>query len=155
MNNRAGWWKGAVVIGLCSLLGGGFLQAGERYTNNNNGTITDHKSKLVALADGNCLQKMTWDEAMAEVGRLASGKCGLTDGSAAGNWRLPTKRELGILVDWRKSGKFVALNNDFYWSGTVNEEDSKLAWLIFLATVYIGNDLKSDKNMYWPVRDAH
>jgi hypothetical protein len=155
MNKKGGWRIGVIVAGFCLLTGSWALQAGERFTNNNNGTITDHKSKLIGLADGNCLQKMTWDEAVAEVARLSSGRCGLTDGSVAGNWRLPSKRELNILVDWRKSGKFVALNNDFYWSSSANDEDSTLAWLIFLATVYVGNDVKSDKNMFWPVRDAH
>ncbi|MBF0184231.1 MAG: DUF1566 domain-containing protein [Magnetococcales bacterium] len=155
MNNKSRWWTALLLLGGYCLVGALSLQAGDRFVNNNNGTITDHKSKLIGLADGNCLQKRSWDEAVAEVARLASGKCGLTDGSAAGDWRLPTKRELTILVDWRNSGRFVALNNDFYWSSTVNDEDSTLAWLIFLATVYVGNDVKSDKNMMWPVRDAH
>ena len=128
-------------------------QAAERFVNNGNGTITDHKSRLIGLADGNCLQKRTWEEATAEVGKLASGLCGLSDGSPPGGWRLPTKRELPILLDWKKSDRFVAMRHDFYWSGTTNEEDSSLAWLLFLTTGYVGNDVKTDKNLMWPVRD--
>ena len=37
---------------------------------------------------------MNWDEAVAYCSSLASGMAGLTDGSVAGSWRLPSKEEL-------------------------------------------------------------
>ncbi|MEO5362191.1 MAG: DUF1566 domain-containing protein [Magnetococcus sp. DMHC-8] len=143
-----------LMAGLVCLMVSVGVQAAERFVNNGNGTITDHKSKLIGLADGHCLQQKTWDEAVAEAARLASGMCGLSDGSSPGSWRLPSKRELPILLEWKKSGAFSSMHNDFYWSGTVNEEHNSLAWLLFLTTGYVGNDVKTDKNAMWPVREA-
>ncbi|MEO5339957.1 MAG: DUF1566 domain-containing protein [Magnetococcus sp. MYC-9] len=133
----------------------GHLQAAERLVNNGNGTVSDHKSKLIGLLDGNCLQKKNWEEATAEVSKIASGMCGLSDGSPPGSWRLPSRKELPILLDWRKSGLFPGPRHGFYWSGTANEEDASLAWLIYLTTGYVGNDVKSDQNDLWPVREMH
>ncbi|MBF0461899.1 MAG: DUF1566 domain-containing protein [Magnetococcales bacterium] len=127
--------------------------ASERFVNNGNGTITDHKAKLIALIEEKCFQKRNWDESMTDVSRISSGMCGLSDGSRPGSWRLPSKRELPILVDWRKSGLFPGVRTGFYWSSTANEEDTSLAWVGFLTTGYIGNDVKTDKNEIWAVRD--
>ncbi|MBF0160999.1 MAG: DUF1566 domain-containing protein, partial [Magnetococcales bacterium] len=142
----------AVAGVVCLLLTLSAPQAGERYINNNNGTITDQKAKLIGLVEGNCLQSKNWEEAQAEVARIASGICALSDGSPPGSWRLPSKKELPILMDWKKSGMFPGPRTGFYWSSTTNEEDASLAWLIFLTTGYVGNDLKTSKNGLWPVR---
>ncbi|MEO5352813.1 MAG: DUF1566 domain-containing protein [Magnetococcus sp. XQGC-1] len=128
-------------------------QSAERFVNNGDGTITDNKAKLVGLARLECYQKRNWDEAMTAVSKLASGMCGLSDGSPPGSWRLPSKKELPILQDWKKSGQFVGARADFYWSSTPNEEDPTLAWLFFITTGYVGNDVKTDKNEVWPVRE--
>ena len=49
---------------------------------------------LVWLKNANCFGKQNWDQAMNSVKSLKSGACGLSDGSTAGQWRIPTKDEL-------------------------------------------------------------
>ena len=41
-----------------------------------------------------------WQEALDAANTLASGSCGLSDGSMAGDWRLPNVNELRSLIDW-------------------------------------------------------
>lgn len=141
----------ACLVGLLML--SGTAGAGERFVDNGDGTITDHKAKLIGLAKADCFQGRNWEFAKTAVGNIASGLCGLKDGSAPGSWRLPEKRELPILLEWKKSRIFQGVHPDFYWSGTTNEEDEALAWVIFLETGYIGSDAKTNKSELWPVRD--
>src|SRR4030042_2480734 len=65
-----------------------------RFTNSGNGTVTDNLTGLIWLANATCFGLKLWDEAMAAASGLKDGDCGLTDGSVAGNWRLPNVREL-------------------------------------------------------------
>lgn len=66
-----------------------------RFVDGGNGTVRDNSTGLIWLKNANCadLGRKTWDEANAAAAALASGACGLTDGSVAGNWRLPTISE--------------------------------------------------------------
>jgi hypothetical protein len=53
-----------------------------------------------------------WETAMqsaASAAQLADGQCGLSDGSKAGDWRLPTKDEWEAMVD--KKYEKPALSN--------------------------------------------
>ncbi|MBF0400895.1 MAG: DUF1566 domain-containing protein [Magnetococcales bacterium] len=142
---------GAVVVGLAATFS--VAGAAERLVVNGDGTITDHKAKLVGLAKADCFSGRKWEYAQTAVGNIASGVCGLTDGSAPGSWRLPTKRELPILLEWKKSRIFQGVHADFYWSSTTHEEDESLAWVIYLGTGYVGSDAKENKSELWPVRD--
>jgi len=45
-----------------------------------------------------------WDEAMTAAKGLKDGDCGLTDGSVAGDWRLPNVREFLSLIDYKFYG---------------------------------------------------
>jgi len=65
-----------------------------RFTDNGNGTITDNLTGLIWLKNANCFGTQTWAQALTDANRLANGACGLTDGSVAGDWRLPNVREL-------------------------------------------------------------
>ena len=64
-----------------------------------NGTVLDTLSGLVWLADANCgalgngISGTFWAAAKVAVAALASGTCGLTDGSVASDWRLATRTE--------------------------------------------------------------
>lgn len=143
-----------IVAGLVGLMmASATADAGERFVDNKDGTITDHKAKLIGLAKADCFQGRNWEYAKTAVGNIANGLCGLSDGSPPGSWRLPEKRELPILLEWKKSRIFKGVNADFYWSGTTHEEDESLAWVIFLTTGYIGSDVKTNKSEFWPVRD--
>jgi hypothetical protein len=60
------------------------------FVDNANGTVTDTQSGLIWLKNANCFGQMSWTDAEAAVNSLQNGQCGLTDGSTAGQWRLPT-----------------------------------------------------------------
>jgi hypothetical protein len=62
----------------------------DRFVDKGNGTVMDTQTGLVWLKNANCFGLMNWDNATAAANALASGQCGLTDGSTAGQWRLPT-----------------------------------------------------------------
>jgi hypothetical protein len=87
-----------------------------RFTDNHNGTVRDNLTGLIWLKDANCRvfydgdvsdpdwNARLWDQALEAANKLQSGYCGLTDGSVAGNWRLPNASELQSLVDYAFSG---------------------------------------------------
>jgi len=66
----------------------------DRFLDNGDGTVTDTNTGLVWLKNANCFGLPplfdNWNDAMALVAGLSDGQCGLTDGSSAGDWRLPT-----------------------------------------------------------------
>jgi hypothetical protein len=97
--------------------------------------------------------------------------CGLSDGSSAGDWRLPTKTELMAMVEYAKrywanptlsngagSGQWTAGNifssvqSDYYWSSTTLVSDTRYAWTIGLGAGDAYNTMKSNPNYVWPVR---
>lgn len=67
----------------------------------NDGTIRDNETGLIWLKDASCSAllgtnpegRADWDTANSAAADLADGTCGLTDGSEAGDWRLPAKEE--------------------------------------------------------------
>ena len=70
-----------------------------RYTDNGDGTIRDNNTGLIWLKDAFCYDLngssgAHWDDAVSAVASLASGNCNLTDGSVAGDWRLP------LMLEW-------------------------------------------------------
>ncbi len=72
-----------------------------RYTINGDGTVTDNFTGLVWLQNANPDgASMGWAEAFDFCNSLASGAAGLTDGSVAGDWRMPNIRELFSLVNF-------------------------------------------------------
>lgn len=81
-----------------------------RFTKNGNGTVTDNLTGLIWLENANCTAFFTgdttgvnyrnWTNAMTAANGLANGACGLTDGSVAGDWRLPNVKELQSLIDY-------------------------------------------------------
>ncbi len=75
--------------------------AGDRYEDQGDGTVLDCSTDLVWLKDASCADlagtifggRATWVGAKAAAAALADGTCGLMDGSAAEDWRLPTISE--------------------------------------------------------------
>lgn len=105
---RASRWL--VAVSLLVLLVGVAGAEEPRYVNQGDGTVEDTLSGLTWLADAGCLEPMPWAEAKTEVGRLGEGRCGLTDGSEPGDWRLPTRDEWELMVQC--SCGPVALSDD-------------------------------------------
>ena len=70
----------------------------KKYVDCGNGTVTDTDTGLVWLRDAACLGSADWAAANRTAAALAHGQCGLTDGSSAGDWRLPTRDEWSATV---------------------------------------------------------
>jgi len=138
-----------------------------RFTANGDGTVTDHLTGLIWLENAGCLSPAIWKTAMAEANQLASGQCGLTDGSAAGTWRLPNMIELESMVDVSASNPAIALETYFsnvssgiYWTSTAyygGETGSIWAWTIRLSDGEYVNDgvlnvMATSTNAVWAVK---
>jgi len=91
---------GGVACTTCATFKSG--DDGQRWCNNNNGTVTDTTTGLIWLQTGGWGGKKAWraesgnDDADTKVGLLSASDvtAGLSDGSLPGDWRLPTKSEL-------------------------------------------------------------
>lgn len=108
-----------------------------RFTDNGDGAVTDNLTGLVWLKDANCTDAvggvrrdgglLNWPSALIWCNNLAHGNCGLTDNSAAGDWRLPNINELKSLVDHSRHDPdlpgghpFSRVQPIWYWSSTSN-----------------------------------
>ncbi|HXE96922.1 MAG TPA: DUF1566 domain-containing protein [Dongiaceae bacterium] len=104
----------------------GVAWPGTRFTDNLDGTVTDHLTGLVWLKNAGCFGPSDWSTALAAANQLAGGSCGLTDGSTAGQWRMPNANELESLVDVSQFNPAVSAGHPFtninlakaYWSST-------------------------------------
>lgn len=152
-----------------------------RFTDNANGTATDNLTGLIWLKEPSCIYERRWDIALDYVNTfksLPNGFCNLTDGSTAGQWRLPNINELESLVDISQSdpalpsGFFfggISVNgygtNRYYWSST--SCGSGFAWTVNMGYGVVeckdkiggGGGSQADRygvfseGYVWPVRD--
>jgi hypothetical protein len=135
-----------------------------RFTNNGNGTQTDNLTGLVWLMDRTCFSSpQFWESALSAAKTLASGSCSLTDGSVAGDWRLPNIDELvSVPTNWTGASPAAWLNTqgfingqaDYYWSSSTitTTIDKRYAWIVQLGGAYLGNGYKAYGYYVWPVR---
>ncbi|MBV8471741.1 MAG: DUF1566 domain-containing protein [Burkholderiaceae bacterium] len=139
----------------------------QRFADNQDGTITDRLTGLVWLKNAGCLAPDVWANAVAMVQQLASGACGLSDGSMAGQWRLPNVVELESLVDVSASSPALTVGHPFskvsaglYWTSTAyfgGQEGTTNAWVVRMGDGSYVNDSTSNlmatsKNAIWAVR---
>ena len=116
-----------------------------------NGTILDSNTGLFWLKNANCFGKQTWDQAMSSAASLKSGSCGLTDGSTAGKWRLPTIDELKARQ--KNQQGFNSVQSYYYWSGSTYSYDISNALEVGMNDGGVYNDVKTYNGLYvWPVR---
>jgi Protein of unknown function (DUF1566) len=143
--------------------------AASRFTGNPDGTVTDNLTGLIWLKDAGCLGSALWADALTAVKSLASGQCGLSDGSAAGSWRLPNLTELESLIDVSAANPalsagspFVNVAEGIYWTSTGyygGNTGSGEAWPIRLSDGRYMNDTTanvkaSSSNQAWAVKGA-
>lgn len=131
-----------------------------RFITSTAGIVTDTLTGLIWLQNANCFGLSTLAQALSNANGLASGSCGLLDGSVAGDWRLPNLRELQSLVDYGRhspalpSGHpFTGVQLSWYWSGTSHARiTSFYAWGVNLTDgdVYWGDPATT--HYVWPVR---
>ena len=114
-----------------------------------NGTILDTNTGLIWLQNANCFGQKSWADAKSSTPyNLKSGSCGLTDGSKAGQWRLPTKDEL-IARQKNKQG-FTNVQAGRYWSAT--EYYNNYAWYVSMVAGEVYAISQSNVYYVWPVR---
>jgi len=156
----------------------GDIQAGvpfptPRFRADDNGTVKDNLTGLIWLQQADCFGPRTWIDALEDATTLASGRCGLSDGSVAGAWRLPNVKELQSLIDFGAvnpdaphhpilalpSGHpFTNVQSNFYWSSTTRVRFPEDAWGVSLRVGIThpdpaqGGASKQETRRVWPVR---
>lgn len=132
-----------------------------RFVDNANGTVKDNLTGLIWLKNTNCFGLVNWTTALSDSNALASGACGLTDGSVAGAWRLPNVKELQSLADFGQYNPALPPGHPFsgvtangeFWSSTTASGGENIAWSFMLDGGSIGNGTKLFSTLrVWPVR---
>jgi hypothetical protein len=153
-----------------------------RYVNCGNGTVTDTVTGLIWLRQADCLPSKLWAAANQAAATLKEGDCGLTDGSSAGDWRLPTEDEWSAtmaraaVLDCKSGpgspGTAPSLTNDagtaclsagpssflgvmsvgHYWSSASDENLASIAGIAALRYGHVERSNKVNGGGVWPVR---
>jgi hypothetical protein len=135
-----------------------------RMIDNGDGTTSDTVTGLTWLKNANCIEA-SWSDAIAAVNSLASGQCGLTDGSTAGQWRMPNRFEMLSLAERSATFPIAAyydgiygpdgitvtgpviftsfVVSQYYWTSSTYAPDSTQAWAVYSCDFGVYNTAKS------------
>ncbi len=149
-------------------LEGGVDWPNPRFTDNGNGSVTDNLTGLVWLKNANCFGARTVEEALNDCNALVSGGCGLTDGSSAGDWHLPNRKEMDSLIhsgfvipalsntagtgQWTDGDAFTGVQSSYYWASTTYAYATSHEWFVDLTDGVISYNSKTTTAYVWPVR---
>jgi len=137
----------------------GDLQAGvaltaPRFIDNSDGTVTDNLTGLIWMKNAGSIGVSSWGNAVQICSALANGSYELSDGSYAGDWRLPNVRELYSLVDFGHYNYALPDGHLFinvmsnYWSSTTYA--GNLSYAIYLNPIngFMSYANKTGGNVY-------
>jgi hypothetical protein len=129
---------------------------------------------LIWLKQADCINQ-PWMEALVAIRELATGECGLTDGSSAGTWRMPTRNEMQSLSDRMQNNEadffdhtFLNLDNsvyqaaiftnfislEYYWTSSTDAADATRAWTVYSCDFGVYDALKANVGYSLAVRSA-
>lgn len=149
-----------------------------RFVNCGNGTVSDTVTGLVWLQRANCFSARSYAAANRAAASLTDGRCGLTDGSVGGDWRLPTKDEWASMIARAVglgcfAGSAPSITNDpgtgcleagpssftgvqlsIYWSSSALEASPNQAWGADLLNGNVNSTQlsKGSSHLVWAVR---
>jgi formylglycine-generating enzyme required for sulfatase activity len=132
-----------------------------RFTDNGDGSVRDNLTGLIWLKDANAFGFRNWSTALSDCAGLNSGEAGLTDGSVAGDWRLPNSREFLSLIDFSEHGPSLPAGHPFanvqllrVYSTSTTRRDHTANSVTHNLALYgnNGNGVKTDAAGVWPVR---
>ena len=140
-----------------------------RFTDNGDGTVTDNQTGLIWLKHANCFGNTTWYNALSACNGLADGdnvclggSFSLSDGSQAGDWRLPHYKELFSIVDAENIDPPLPSGHPFsnvqpwtYWSSTIYSGPTLDAWAISMVYGYVNFRDMGTSHHFWCVRGGH
>lgn len=123
------------------------------YTDNGDGTITDNRTGLMWVKDGNSAgcnngNTLTWEQAITFCEGL---------NFAGYTWRLPNRRELMSIVDYGEES--AAINTTYfsniksnYWTSTTYLPITTSAWYVDFDGGFVYSVAKTDSSYLRPVR---
>ena len=139
-----------------------------RFITGTTGIVTDTLTGLVWLENANCFERRNWSQAVSDANTLNSGECGLSDGSAEGDWRLPSAQEHQSLVHygvfnpavpntagtgkWTTGDPFTAIQSDGYWTSSTMAGGTDYAWCMPMGDGSVRGYVKTLTYYVWPVR---
>jgi hypothetical protein len=134
-----------------------------RFIDNGDGTLYDTVTGLIWMKKADCIHT-SWADALSAVNSLASGQCGLTDGSTAGQWRMPNRTEMLSLAERSPTFAIAAyydgvygptltplgpavfnnfVSTQYYWTSSTYVGDITQAWTVYSCDFGAYNMVKS------------
>lgn len=149
---------------------------GPRFTDNGDGTVSDNFTGLVWLKDANCAgTEVDWETALSYSNALfdgctncfgTAGDCGLSDGSSAGDWRLPNANELHSLFDLLRSNPALPDGHpftgvgpfptpSFFWTSSTPGLVQENAFCVSIEGGGMNHCMKTQTYLAWPVSGGY
>ena len=125
-----------------------------RFSDNGNGTVTDHLTGLMWVRAplwlaGNS-DTQSWSHAIDY--------CNSLDYAGHTDWRLPNLRELRSLLAYDRVAPALPMGHPFRavpsicWTASTAADDTGRAWQVVVESGFVDRDLKATAGAAWPVR---
>ncbi len=138
-----------------------------RFTDNGDGTVTDHLTNLVWLKDMGCLPRSNWTTGFASVNTLNTEPATLSCAEYAADftdWRMPNRLELASMLYFNKALTLPTLHPFIlpsvfmpFATSTTTVAVPENFWNVQInsgRTIQV-NKVTADQNIVWPVRGAY